>query len=119
MGKFGIKKTLCIFMLVLFVASVTAASVSAGRFDRFDRDRDDFKFVEKEKFKFVEKEKFTFVEKERCCDRDRCDRCDRDRCCDRDKCDRCDRGCKDKCKFDFASFFGCGNFFGNDRCNWW
>ena len=96
MGKITIKKTLGIFMLVLFVASLTAASVSAGgdRFGRFDRG--DFKFVEKEKFKFVSK----------------------DRCCDNwgwDRCDRWDRGCGNWNRWDR----GCGlfgfDFFGKNR----
>jgi hypothetical protein len=95
MGKITIKKTLGIFMLVLFVASLTAASVSAGgdRFGRFDRfDRNEFKFIEKEKFKFVSKKD---------CDRDRWDR----------GCDRWDRGCGNWNRWDR----GCGNWNRWDR----
>ena len=109
MGKITIKKTLGIFMLVLFVASLTAASVSAGgdRFGRFDRfDRGDFKFVEKEKFKFVSKD--------RCCDNWGWDRCDRwDRGCG--NWNRWDRGCGNWNRWDR----GCGlfgfDFFGKNR----
>lgn len=119
MVKVGrIKKTLCILMLVFFVASVTVTSVSAardgygkGKFDRFDRFD---KFDKRDKFdrfdKFDKFDRFDKFDK-----RDRFDRFDKfdkfkfkHKCFGRDRCD-CDFGW-DKC-----SFFGF-DFFGKDKC---
>ena len=88
MGIF--KKTMSILVLVFFVASLTAASASAGYWNGD-------------------------CHNEKCdCYKDRCD-CHKDKCgcgcgCKEKKC-----GCD--CDFDFASFFGtgCFNFFGEDE----
>jgi hypothetical protein len=81
-----LKKTMSVLVLVFFVASLTAASASAGYW------------------------------KEKCdCHKDKCDwGCHKDKCgCHKDRCGCHKDRCYDCDDFDFASFFG-GSFFGDN-----